>query len=867
MDVNDQHRAESANAARALAMLAGQHGDAASLRAMLNLSSQALSAQSNGVLIVDATQPDHPIIYANEAFCRITGYALDEVLGRNCRFLQNADREQPALAILHAALQAKVAGQAVLRNYRKDGALFWNELRITPAHDTDGRLSHYIGSINDITARKQSEAAQAFRAAHDTLTGLPNRSQFNERLRQTMAGGAEGNAALLCLGIDNLTLINESLGHAAGEQLLRELAGRLLACVGPDDTVSRLSSDQFVILLRQAGGVSDIAALCESIFARLAPAFAYEANQMHVGCDIGIALFPQDGNDAPTLQRYAEMALSHARAQGDGKYQFFVAEMSRHTLERVGMETALRLALERGELYLMYQPLADLQSGQIASLEALVRWQHPTMGPLPARAFIGAAEDAGLIGALGAAVLQLACRDLRDWAGAGLAPVPLSINISPRQLRDPQLAGGVAAALREHGLEPQWLSLEIREASLSLDDPASQHCLAQLKALGVGLILDDFGTGYASLANLKRFPFAQIKLDHALISDIVTDIDGAALSKTIISMAHNLGMKVVAEGVETEAQCDFLRRNMCDLIQGYFFAPPMAAADIGAMRREQHRLPDHLLRMRQQERALLLVDDEQNILAALKRLLRRDDYRIFTASSGQEGLELLARQRIDVIVSDQRMPGMIGADFLRKAKQLYPETIRIMLSGYTELQSVTDAVNEGAIYKFLTKPWDDDLLRGHIAAAFQLKEISNENERLNLEVRQANHELAAANEKMEQLLQQKQQQISRDEISLNIARELLQLLPLPVIGMDDEGMIAFINAAAAGLFEGAGALLGNEACCVLPALFPAPGAAPAAGHHVAAIDGARYEVALYPMGAQSAARGSLITLNRCQEQP
>ncbi|MBC7858909.1 MAG: EAL domain-containing protein, partial [Burkholderiaceae bacterium] len=464
-------------------------------------------------------------------------------------------------------------------------------------------------------------------------------------------------------------------------------------------------------------------------------------------------------------------------------------------------------------------------------------------------------------------VLQLACRDLRDWAGAGLAPVPLSINISPRQLRDPQLAGGIAAALREHGLAPQWLSLEIRETALSLDDPASQHCLAQLKALGVGLILDDFGTGYASLANLKRFPFAQIKLDHALISDIVTDIDGAALSKTIISMAHNLGMKVVAEGVETEAQCDFLRRNMCDLIQGYFFAPPMAAADIAGMRREQHCLPGHLLRMRQQERALLLVDDEQNILAALKRLLRRDDYRIFTAGSGQEGLDLLARQRIDVIVSDQRMPGMIGADFLRKAKQLYPETIRIMLSGYTELQSVTDAVNEGAIYKFLTKPWDDDLLRGHIAAAFQLKEFSDENERLNLEVRQANHELAAANDKMEQLLQQKQQQISRDEISLNIARELLQLLPLPVIGMDDEGMIAFVNAAAAGLFEGAGALLGNEACCVLPELFPAPGAEAAAANHVAAIDGAMYEVALYPMGAQSAARGSLITLNRCQGRP
>ncbi|MBC7857888.1 MAG: diguanylate cyclase, partial [Burkholderiaceae bacterium] len=398
MDVNDKHIAESTNATRTLAMLAGAHGDEASLRAMLDLSGQVLSAQSNGVLIVDATRDAQPIIYANDAFCRITGYALDEVLGRNCRFLQNADRAQPALAILRAALQAKVSAQAVLRNYRKDGTLFWNELRITPAYDGGGRLSHYIGSVHDITARKQSEAALAFQAAHDALTGLPNRGQFNDHLRQAVAaGGAEGNAALLCLGIDNLNLINESLGHAAGEKLLRELAARLLAGVGPDDIVSRQSSDQFVILRRRPGAVSDIAALCETLFAQLAPAYTYEAQLMHAGCSIGVALFPQDGNDAPTLQRYAEMALSHARAQGAGKYQFFAAEMSRHTLERVGMETALRLALERGELYLMYQPLADLQSGQIASLEALVRWQHPVRGRVPPGEFIALAESSRLI--------------------------------------------------------------------------------------------------------------------------------------------------------------------------------------------------------------------------------------------------------------------------------------------------------------------------------------------------------------------------------------------------------------------------------------------------------------------------------------
>lgn len=274
------------------------------------------------------------------------------------------------------------------------------------------------------------------------------------------------------------------------------------------------------------------------------------------------------------------------------------------------------------------------------------------------------------------------------------------------------------------------------------------------------------------------------------------------------------------------------------------------------------------------QRRLLLVDDEPNILHALKRLLRRDRYEIFTANDGTEGLAILAQHPVDVILSDQRMPGMLGADFLRKAKLQYPHTIRIMLSGYTELQSVTDAVNESAIYKFLTKPWDDEQLRGHIAEAFRVKEIADDNLRLHLQVQTANLELAAANRRMEAMLLESQRQISRDEISLNVARELLQQLPLPVIGMDDVGMIAFMNSAAHHLFRGAGTLLGEQACSVLPNLFigstdastgTGRGAHPASTHHTTEIDGQRYAVVLYPMGASSASRGSLITLSKVEQ--
>ncbi|AYM77414.1 response regulator [Janthinobacterium agaricidamnosum] len=256
-------------------------------------------------------------------------------------------------------------------------------------------------------------------------------------------------------------------------------------------------------------------------------------------------------------------------------------------------------------------------------------------------------------------------------------------------------------------------------------------------------------------------------------------------------------------------------------------------------------------------RTLLLVDDEPNILASLKRLLRRDGYHIITANSGQEGLDVLASHAVDVIVSDQRMPGMLGADFLRKAKLLCPQTIRIMLSGYTELQAVTDAVNEGAIFKFLTKPWEDHQLREHIAEAFRLKGIDDDNVRLNAQLRDANQALAAANAAMQALVRQQQHQISRDEVSLGIARELLQFLPLPVIGLDEDGMIAFINAAAANLFERGAALLGNEAAIVLPQLFDGQGAP-----CLAAIDGQPYTVAVHPMGLHSRSRGSLVTLSR-----
>ncbi|WP_229213310.1 MULTISPECIES: EAL domain-containing protein [unclassified Duganella] len=531
------------------------------------------------------------------------------------------------------------------------------------------------------------------------------------------------------------------------------------------------------------------------------------------------------------------------------------------TKDLPAMTAALEQALAQDQLRLLYQPLVDLQSGAVISLEALVRWQHPDQGLLAAHAFLPQADAAGMTAAIGLWVLRRACADLQAWRRGGQNGLRVAINVSPSQFRDPAFGAAVAAMLDECAIAPGTLTLEITETALTEAGDGCDDVLAGFKARGLSLTLDDFGTGHGSLSSLKRYPFDAIKIDADYIRNVVHDSHDAAMAKSIIAMGHNLGMKVVAEGVETESQCDFLRRNMCDQIQGYFFAPPLDSAELHQLLASDRTLPAHLLRMHRPPRRLLLVDDEPNILAALKRLLRADQYQIFTAGDGPQGLALLAQQPVDVIVSDQRMPGMLGADFLRKARELAPDTIRIMLSGYTELQSVTDAVNEGAIYKFLTKPWEDEQLRGHIAEAFRVKEIADDNLRLHLEVRSANQELAAANRRMEQLLLEKQRQISRDEISLSVARELLQHLPLPVIGMDDSGMIAFINGAAAGLFRHSGGLLGNEASAVLPELFPAGSDGGLPHHHLADIDGQRYTVMCYPMGEHSASRGSLITLS------
>ena len=665
-------------------------------------------------------------------------------------------------------------------------------------------VTHFIGLQKDIAEQKSYEEKLAFLATHDGLTGLPNRNLLEDRLQQAMlqARIIMANVGLLFIDIDHFKLINESIGHLAGDQLLKAIAKRLSDCIREGDTISRHGGDEFVIVLTNIEKSHHAASICEAISRTISNPFPIQEKNLHVSCSIGIALYPRDGDDPETLFKYADMALYRAKDLGRSNYQFFSSEMNEKILERVALENALHSAIAGNQLLLHYQPLVDLQTGKLVSLEALVRWEHPELGLIAPDRFIPIAEESGLIGIIGEWVLRQACQDMRSWLDEGLTDFRVAVNVSPKQFRDAQLAEKIEDLLAEMQIDPHMLSLEITETVLMHDTASSENILRQLKVLEVDLILDDFGTGYSSLSYLKRFPFDRVKIDRSFISDIETDQDNAAIAKTIISMAHSLGIKVVAEGVETEAQWHFLRRNMCDEMQGFFFSHPLPKSEISVLLRDGCRLPEHIFGdARQPSRTLMLVDDEPNILTALKRLLRRDGYEILTANSGEEGLALLEDNAVDVIVSDQRMPGMMGVDFLRAAKEKYPDTVRIVLSGYTELKSVTDAVNEGAVYKFLTKPWEDNQLRGHIAEAFRRKEIEDENRRLNTEVQAVNQELATANRQLGMVLKQKQQKIARDEVSLDIVREVLEHLPLPIIGLDDQAMVVFVNAASVALFS------------------------------------------------------------------
>ena len=563
----------------------------------LKLRNRAIESSVNAIAITDVTRPGRPIEYVNPAFERITGYAATDVIGRDGAFLLGAELDQPGVKEIGLAMREQREGHAVLRAYRRDGTPFWNEFFVAPVRDESGSVTHFVEVMNDVTEARNYEEQLAHQAKFDPLTGLANRNLLQDRLQQAIAAARrEGGAvAAVFLDVDHFKVVNDSLGHGVGDDLLRRIGARLQGSVRESDTVARHGGDEFVLVLpmRESDPVALEAAitrLMHKVLVSIAEPLMLGERELRPTCSIGVSLYPQDGDTSERLLRNADAAMYRAKELGRNRLQFFTADVHERIHRRMELESSLRRALERGELRLRYQPQVALRHGGIVGVEALLRWHHPERGIVSPAEFIGFAEETGLIVPIGTWVLNEACRQNKEWQDAGLPRVPIAVNMSALQCEQPDVVEVVRSALDASGLDPQYLELEITE-SISMANPAqSVPLMHRLKDTGVTLSIDDFGTGFSNLSYLRRFPVDRLKIDLSFVREITTDPGSLAISEAIITMSHSLQMQVVAEGVETEGQLDLLDSRACDTIQGYYFSPPLDAAGLAQLLREDRRL-------------------------------------------------------------------------------------------------------------------------------------------------------------------------------------------------------------------------------------------------------------------------------------
>jgi diguanylate cyclase (GGDEF)-like protein/PAS domain S-box-containing protein len=681
--------------------------------ARLHLMERAIAASSNGIVLTDANQPENPIIYVNPAFESITGYSPSEVIGRNCRFLQGKDRNQPALKELRSAIQEQRECHVTLRNYRKDGTLFWNELYVSPVFDTEGFLTHFIGvqtditqrqealealrereeqyrrivetategiwvlnrdyqttfvnqqmatmlgytieemlgetlflfmdeegvalaktnllyrhqgihetqdfkfrckdgsdlwaivscaslsdeqgnyagvlgMITNITERKHMEEKLVHHAFYDGLTGLPNRMLFMERLGQAIARvkqNPESLFAVLFIDLDRFKIVNDSLGHLVGDQLLVAISQRLQSCLRSEDTVARLGGDEFTILLSQIKNIDDAIGVAERIHQLLKSPFNLSGYEIFTTASIGIALGTTDYDQPADVLRNADTALYRIKEQGKAWHMVFDTAMYDQAVALMQLETDLRWAIERQELSVYFQPIVSVKTGSITGFEALIRWHHPQRGLISPTEFIPIAEETGLIVPIGQWILRESCQQLRKWQVQfpTIEPLTINVNLSAKQFSQPNLVEQIVQILQETNLDPSSLKLEITESTIMANPETAASVMQKLKALGIKLCIDDFGTGYSSLAYLHRFPLDTLKIDRSFVNRIDSDSEKLAIVRAIVTLACNLGMSVVAEGVETMEQLLKLKLLQCSSAQGYLFSKPLNAEQTSSL--------------------------------------------------------------------------------------------------------------------------------------------------------------------------------------------------------------------------------------------------------------------------------------------
>ena len=560
------------------------------LEARTRLSASVFVSTQESIAMTDARGN---IVAVNPAFEQITGYSEAEVLGRSPRFLRSGRHDSAFYRAIWAGLRSSGLWRGEIWNRRKNGQVYPERISISAVRDQHGQISAYVSVSSDLSALKAAHHQLDFLSNHDPLTLLPNRNLLNDRLQLAMAAArSDGQQiALLLFNIDRLQRINDSLGHEAGDALLQELARRVATIVTPGDTLAHLGGDEFVLLLTRCQDVDDVIVAARTLIECVAAPLPVLGQDLFVTTSVGISIYPRDGETASALLIGADVALSHVKDSGRNGFRFFTGEMNAHALRWMSLETHLRQALERRELLLHYQPQVALDTGRVCGTEALLRWHCPQLGPVSPADFIPLAEDTGLILSIGAWVIETACRQNRAWQDAGLAPLPVAVNVSARQFAAGNLPAVVRSALERSGLAPQYLDIELTESVMMHDSDSTEAQLAELAAIGVQVSLDDFGTGYSSLGYLSRYTLDTLKIDQTFVRNICTDARSAAIAQATIALAHGLNLVVVAEGVETPAQLNFLRGIGCDKIQGFLYSRPLAADDCAALLRAAPLLP------------------------------------------------------------------------------------------------------------------------------------------------------------------------------------------------------------------------------------------------------------------------------------
>ncbi len=552
----------------------------------LHLAGVAVSNATEGVLVTDSKLT---IVAVNGAFCEISGYTAAEAIGQQASLLKSGRHGREFYEAMWDAIRGGGRWQGEIWNRRKDGELYPARLSISVVRDERQQVTNYVGALSDLSAIKASEARFDFLAHHDPLTGLPNRLLFTALGESALerAGRDGGRVAVLVIDLDinRFEDLDDTIGRPAGEGLLRKLGERLVSCVRSYDTVGYVGGDEFTVLLEKLADATSAATVARKILDALAVPFNVGGNEIFVSSCIGVSVFPEDGDALATLVKQATSAMHRAKGQARGSLEFYTAELTRSAVERFRLECDLRQALSGNELLVHYQPQVSISTGQIVGIEALVRWRHADLGLVPPAQLIQLAEEVGLVERLDAWVMRAACRQVRAWMAAGLPALRVAVNLSGREISASTLTARIAAILLETGLDARLLEVEITEGSLIANFGAALEALEAVKAMGVTIALDDFGTGYSSLNYLRRFPIDRLKLDGSFVRQVADDPTSQALARAAIELGHGLRLGVVAEGVETPEQLEFLRATGCDVYQGHLFSAAVPPEELALLLR------------------------------------------------------------------------------------------------------------------------------------------------------------------------------------------------------------------------------------------------------------------------------------------